>query len=184
MDRRRPRCWRWTAFPEREAAFVKDDVPRRDDASCDQIEAPIAPVVRRIAEEDASCGAWTELVRRRGTEVGVAEASENAKLIVSWRCAQEEVMGRQVAGGATGATVQQERRRVQGLRPVRRRSCTLNQQGSQTIVNRAQHAFRLAVLLGRIRAREAEGDAVVGEEGARGSRVEFAAVVSLERNNW
>jgi hypothetical protein len=106
MDRRRAWWWRWAAFPEREAAFVEDDVPRRDDASCDQIEAAIAPVVRRIAEEDASCGAWTELVRRRGAEVGVAEASKNTKLIVSWRCAQEEVMRRQVAGGATGAMVQ------------------------------------------------------------------------------
>ena len=53
VDQRRMRVWRWMALPERELTLVEDDVPRREHAPCGEVEASIAAVIGRVADEDA-----------------------------------------------------------------------------------------------------------------------------------
>jgi hypothetical protein len=55
----------------------------------------------------------------------------------------------------------------------------VDQQSPQTVIDRSQHAFRLAILLGRIGAGETQGDAMRGEESTESSRVVLTAIVSL-----
>jgi hypothetical protein len=112
-------------------------------------------MVRRVAEEDAGSRPRAELVRCCGAEVGEAQAPEHAKLVVSWRCAEEQVVWRDSPSGATRTPIQQVRGRVEGLCPERRRGAAVDQQSSQTIVNRAQDSLGFAVLLGGIRTGEA-----------------------------
>jgi len=106
--------------------------------ACCQVEAAIATMIRWVAEEDAGGRARTEIFGRRGAEVGVAETPKDTKLIISWRCTKEKVMRHQGAGGAAWASVQQVRRRVQGLCPVRWRSCTMiNNVRKQSLIVRS-----------------------------------------------
>jgi hypothetical protein len=61
-------------------------VPGRDDATCFQVEAAVAAVVRWVAEEYARGGPRTEFVAGRGAEVGIAQASEHTEVVVArWR---------------------------------------------------------------------------------------------------
>lgn len=60
------------------AMLIEDDMARDDHAPSCRVETSIAFVIDGVAEEDARCRAWGELVRGCGGEVGEAEAPENA----------------------------------------------------------------------------------------------------------
>ena len=153
-----------------------------DDAARGDVQATVAAVIRWVAEEDACLRAPAELVRRRGTEVGEAEATKHPQLVVAWRGSEEQFMRRQGPGGTARPAIQQVRRRVEGLCPVRRRSSAVDQQSSQAIVNRAQDTFGLAILLRRVRAREAERDPVSEEVSTEGVGVILTAIIRLQSN--
>lgn len=70
---------------------------------------------------------------------------------------------------------------MQRFDPEYRWECGMKKEGANAVVQGAQDSFGLAVLLGRIRTREAKEDAIVGVEFAEDSVVELASVVSLER---
>ena len=72
-------------------------------------------MVGRISDEDALGGACGELVRRSGDHVGEAQAPEDAELVVGWCDAEQQVVRSRSARGATGAAVDQPRRRGQCL---------------------------------------------------------------------
>ena len=57
----------------------------------------------------------------------------------------------------------------------------MEQKGADPVVERAQDALRLAVLLASVRAREPKHGAMRGEQRADGEVVELAPVVSLDR---
>jgi hypothetical protein len=101
-------------------------VARGVDAARGDVVAAIATMVVGVAEEDARHGARAEFVRGRWCEVGVAEAAEDAELVVEGWGAEEELVWRHGSSGAARAPVDDVRRRVQGLRPKRRGSCTLD----------------------------------------------------------
>lgn len=65
-------------------------------------------------------------MRCRSYQVGVAEAAEDAERIVAWRRAEEQVMQRDGICGVAGASVEEERRRVQRLGPEGQLSCTVD----------------------------------------------------------
>jgi hypothetical protein len=54
------------------------DVARRVDVSRGDVVAAVPTVTSRVAEEDTCLGARTEFVRRRRSQVGVAEGDEDA----------------------------------------------------------------------------------------------------------
>lgn len=63
--------WWWccSTFLEWKAVFVKDDMAGCDDTSRGEVEAPVAAVIRWVAEEDTPAGARAQLVGRCGTEI-------------------------------------------------------------------------------------------------------------------
>jgi hypothetical protein len=61
--------------------------------------------------------AGVELVCRGSRHVGVAQAAKDSQLVLSGRCAEEEMMRCRRVGGVAGAPVDQVCRRVQGLCP-------------------------------------------------------------------
>ena len=81
-----------------------------DDAARGDVQAAVATMIRWVAKEDACRRACAELVRRRGAEVGEAEATKHAQLVVAWRGAEEQFMRRQGIGGAARPAIQQVRR--------------------------------------------------------------------------
>jgi hypothetical protein len=69
-------------------------------------------VISGIAEEDACHRARAELVRRGGGDVGVAEAPEDAKLVIArWR-AKEQFMRRRHSCAAAWSTIDEVGGRV------------------------------------------------------------------------
>lgn len=104
-------------MPKREVSLDESDVSGGVDAARCDVVASVSSMVAGVAEEHARHGAWTELVGRGRGDVGVAEAAEHAKLVVAWRCAEEEVVRCQGTGCSTWAPVEEVRRRVQGLCP-------------------------------------------------------------------
>ena len=123
--RRHWRAW-GHRVPEREDVLDEGNMTRGVDTSRLDVVATVSAVVAGVAEEDARHGARAEFVRGRWREVGVAEATEDAELIVEGWGAKEELVWRHGSSGAARAPVDDIRRRVQGLRPKRRGSCTLN----------------------------------------------------------
>jgi hypothetical protein len=54
----------------------------RDDTVCGEVEAPIALVVRGVANGSAQGRMWCELVRSDGGEIGVAGAPKSPEVMV------------------------------------------------------------------------------------------------------
>lgn len=145
-----------------------------------KVEAAVAAMICRVVKKNAPAWWGTELGGHRGADVGVAEACVDKKLVVAGWCAKEDFMWCHLACGATQTSIDLERYRVQGLSPKGCMCCAVNQQSSQTIINRAQNAFHLAVLLRCIRAGEAAGDVVGGKDGTQRMRVVFAVIIYLQ----
>jgi hypothetical protein len=59
--------------------------------SCRHVIATIPAMVAGVPEEHTCHRAWSELVRRRWRDVGVAEAAEHVKLGVGGRCTEEQL---------------------------------------------------------------------------------------------
>jgi len=123
--RRHWRAW-GRRVPEREDVLDEGNMTRGVDTSRLDVIATVSAVVAGVAEEDARHGARTELVRRRWHDVGVAEAAEDTKLVVQRWCTEEELVWRHDTRGAARTPVDEVCRRVQGLRPKRTGSCTVN----------------------------------------------------------
>ena len=60
----------------------------------------------------------------------------------------------------------------------------MEEKSVHALVESAERALGLAVLLARVRAGQAEHRAVASEQGADGEVVKLASVVSIERENW
>lgn len=101
-------------------------MPRRVHAPRVNVEAAVAAVVARVADEDASGGAWSEFVRRRRRKVGVAQTTEDTQFAVVWWNAEQELEWRRGAGGAARPPIDEVGGGDEGLRPEGRSCCTVN----------------------------------------------------------
>ena len=81
------------------------------------------------------------------------------------------------------STVEQISGSVQCFGPKTRRHGGLEEEGTHTIIESAQGALCLAILLASIGARQPEYRAVQGEQFTQGMTVELAPIVSLDRNH-
>lgn len=68
--------------------------------------------------------------------------------------------------GTRGTYVEQIGGGVEGFDPEGGRHVRLEKNSAENVVGGTDRAFGLAILGGSVRAREAEGNAAVGEEGA------------------
>jgi hypothetical protein len=154
-------------------------VTRGDHAAGADVVAAVASVIRRVPEEHARGGARGELVGRSGEQVGETATPEHTKLIVGGWNAEEELVWSRGARGAAGAAIEQVRRRLQSFSPERQRCSTVKKHSTQAVVNRAEHAFGLPILLRSIWAGKTQLNAQVREKSAHGIGVILPAIVSL-----
>jgi hypothetical protein len=89
-------------------------VTRDEDSVGGEVKTPIPLMVGGVSEEDTSSGARGELMRSSGSEVGVASAPEDTKMVVGGMDAEESEVG---VGWAT-ALVEEVGGSGEGLSPV------------------------------------------------------------------
>ena len=132
------------------------DMPRDEDAACSWVEAAVAAMILRVAEEDAGDGVMVQLVTLCSLRVGVAEAAENTQVTVVGSCAEEQLVRCARHGGAARTTVEKKRRRAECLCPEPGGNGGMEEKCSHAVVERPQDPFCFAVLLASVRAREAQ----------------------------
>ena len=67
---------------ERKRCFVENNVTRDDDAVGGEVEAPVALVIGRIANENAQRRPRGEFVRSGGGEVGVTSGPKGLEVMI------------------------------------------------------------------------------------------------------
>lgn len=110
---------------EWERVIVEDDVAGSVHPPGFNVEASVAAVVGRVADEDACNGAWRELVRCRCREVGVAQASKHAEVTIMGRDAEQQLEQCRDAGGAARSAIDEVCCCGEGFCPKLRRCCTV-----------------------------------------------------------
>ena len=80
-------------------SLIKNNVARDDDLASGKIKTPVALLGRRVTEEDTRCGARRQFMGSRGTEVRIAQATENSKDGVVWHFAVKEMIGNTIMYG-------------------------------------------------------------------------------------
>jgi len=118
-----------------------------DDAVCGEVEAPVALVVKRIANKGAQGRSWSELVRSGGGEVGVAGAPKSPKVMVGGESAMESEKRSAHVQGLGWETIDEEGGGGKGIGPVGGGHGCLEEQGASDIVDGAKHALGFAILL-------------------------------------
>jgi len=83
---------RWRGA-EREDVLVEDNVTRGDHASCGDVIAAVAAMIRRVPNEDAERGPRLELVACGGRQVGEALTAEDAELVIGWMAVRRRAPG-------------------------------------------------------------------------------------------
>jgi hypothetical protein len=166
---------------KRERALVKVDMSGSEDTTGGCVEAAVALVVRRVADERAWGGARLKFMGRHTGGVWVGEAAKDAHGGVVWRRAVEEEERRVIGTRSTWTAVEKKGGRVQGFSPIVRWHGGVGKRGAHDVVECPQHTLGAPVLRRGIGARHAEGDAVGGEELASGKVIELLAVVRLQR---
>ena len=96
---------------------------------------------------------------------------------------QRELMRGIVPAWTTWSDVKKEGGGGKSIRPKPRGHVGVKEQHADTVVKSANDTLSAAILLGRVRAREAEDGAVRRKEVADGSVVELFTVVSLKRKD-
>jgi hypothetical protein len=155
-------------------------VTRDDDAMGRELEAAIPLVVRGVAKEEATSGAWRQLVSGSSGSVGIAGTSKDAEVGVGRGGAIQGEIGGGVAHRLRGEVVEEVGGRVKGLAPVVGRKRGLKEKAATHVGDGANHAFGPTVLGRCVRARETQLNATSEEERPRGMAVKFAAIVTLQ----
>jgi len=114
-----------------------------------------------------------------GSEVGIAEASEDSKRGIVWEVFVKKLIGYMILDGG-GSPIEEESGSGKGLSPVGRWHGRMKEHGADGVVCGAKHAFSLAILWRGIRTREAERNAIASEEGGGSMVNELGPIISLE----
>jgi hypothetical protein len=116
------------------------------------IKTNITLVVRGIAKEDAQSGAGGKFVGSGGREIGIALASEDAKMIIGGVNTEESKMGGGKRKCFGGKNIKKVCCHAEGSSPKGRGYTRMEEQGANDIVDGANNAFGFAVLGGGVRA--------------------------------
>jgi hypothetical protein len=83
-----------------------------------EVKTPITLMVGRVTEEDTTRGARGKLMRSSGSEIGVASAPEDTKMVVRGMDAEESEVRGGVGNRLGGETVEKVGGSGEGLSPV------------------------------------------------------------------
>jgi hypothetical protein len=163
-----------------EVRLVENNVTRDEDSVRGEVKTPIPLMIGRVAEEDTTSGARGELMRSSRSEIGVASAPEDTKMVVGGMDAEESEVRGGVGNRLGGETVEEIGGSAEGLSPVRNGKGSLEKERAHYIVRRANHPLSSAVLRWRVGAGHAEVDATREEEVTGHIVVELTPVVTLD----
>jgi hypothetical protein len=155
-------------------------VTRDEDSVGGEVKTPIPLMIGRVAEEDTTSGARGELMRSSRSEIGIARASEDTKMVVGGMDAEESEVRGGVGNRLGGETVEEVGGSAEGLSPVRSGKGSLEKERAHDIVRRANHTLSLAILRRRVGAGHAEVDAAREEEVTGHIVIELMPVVTLD----
>ena len=119
---------------------------RDEDSVGGEVKTPIPLMIGRVAEEDTTSGARGELMRSSRSEIGIARASEDTKMVVGGMDAEESEVRGGVGNRLGGETVEEVGGSAEGLSPVRSGKGSLEKERAHYIVRRANHPLSSAVL--------------------------------------
>jgi hypothetical protein len=108
----------WGGANKGKHIFVENDVTKDDDAMGGEVKTTIPLLVRRVAKEEATSGAWRQLMRSSSGSVGVAGKAEHAEVVVGGCCVVQGEVGGGVAHYLQWEAVEEVGGGVQGLFPV------------------------------------------------------------------
>jgi hypothetical protein len=98
--------------------LIKNHVSGDHEAISGEVEAAIAFMVVRIAEEDTRCGVRSKLVGCGGRHVRVTRAGKHTKMLIRWGRAEQSEVRAQHTNGLGREPVEQKRRSVKALDPI------------------------------------------------------------------
>jgi hypothetical protein len=153
---------------------------RDEDSVGGEVKTPISLMIGRVAEEDTASGARGELMRSSRSEIGIASAPEDTKMVVGGMDAEESEVRSGVGNRLGGETVEEVGGSAEGLNPVRSGKGSLEKERVHNIVRRANHTLSPAVLRRRVGAGHAEVDAAREEEFTEHIVIELTPVVTLD----
>lgn len=145
-----------------------------------RIVATVAFSIRRISKKDAREGSRCKFVGGGGGDVGVAKATEYAKVIVGRWMAIEEMVGSEVTTGTAWAHVEKTRGGGESFGPEARRHGGVEEQSAYAVIEGAEHALGAAVLLRRVGTRESKNGAVCGEQRVYAVVIKLTPVIRLK----
>ena len=129
---------------------------RDDYATRGEVETAITLMGGGISEEHAGGRARRQLVASSGGHIWVTEAPKNPKKgVIRWRAVQQRE-GNAILDGRARAPIQEIGGRAEGLGPVRGRHVRMNEQSVNDVIQRSKNTLGFAILLGGVRAREAQ----------------------------
>jgi hypothetical protein len=118
-----------------------------------------------------------------GCSVGIAKASKDAQVGVIGSDTEEESIGCFIATRTARAPVEKICGCRKGVRPERAREGSLEHECTNAIIEGAKDAFGTPVLLGCVRARETQRNAMFSIECTRGRVVKLLAIICLHTND-
>jgi hypothetical protein len=144
----------WGGASKGKHIFVENDVTGDDDAMGGEVMTAIPLVDRRVAKEEATSGAWRQLMGSSSGSVRVAGTSEHAKVVVGGGCVVQGEVGGGVAHRLRWEAVEEVGGDVQGFCPVASWERRLEEKVADHVGGGANHALCPAVLGGGVGARE------------------------------
>jgi hypothetical protein len=127
-------------------------VTRDEDSAGGEVKTPIPLMVEGVTEEYTASGARGELMRSSGSEIGVASALEDTKMVVRGMDAEESVVRSGVGNCLGGEMVEEVGGSGEGLNRVSSGKRSLEKLRAHDIVRHANHTLSPVVLRRRVGA--------------------------------
>jgi hypothetical protein len=154
----------WGGASKGKHIFVKNDMMRDDDAMGGEVKTTIPLVVRRVAKDEGTIGAWRQLMRGSSGSVGIVGTAKHTKVVIGGGCVvQGEVVGG-VARRLHWEVIEEVGGGVQGLCTVAGRERCLEEKATYHFGGGANHSLGPAVLDRGVGARDTQLNATGEEE--------------------
>jgi hypothetical protein len=154
----------WGGASKGKHIFVKNDMTRDDDAMRGEVKTTIPLVVRRVAKDEATIGAWRQLMRGNSGSVGIVGTAKHAKVVVGGGHAIQGEVGGGVARRLHWEVIEEVGGGVQDLCTVAGRERHLEEKATDHFGGGANHALDPTVLDRGVRARDTQLNATGEEE--------------------
>jgi hypothetical protein len=132
---------------KRKNTFIKNNMAGDDYFTGGDVIAAISTMLGRIAEEHTRRGARPKLVKGRGGDIGITEATKDPESVVWRRTTMETRERNRRTDGLTWSAIEKKRGRGQSFSPKRLGETGMKHKRAHRVIDGANRALSLAVLL-------------------------------------